>query len=150
VKGEDWSELQAELDKLKRKAAREAKQLVIRWHDSGDYFSLDYLVKALAFFEQNSDVVFYSYTKMVPLFKRFAQRLPKNFTVIFSEGGKADRMIDRETDRHARVFESLDELKAAGYKDTTENDLNAISDSLKIGLVYHGAKGKRFTTKEGV
>lgn len=34
--------LQSELDRAKRKAAKERKQLAIRVHDSGDFFSLEY------------------------------------------------------------------------------------------------------------
>ena len=42
---------------------------------------------------------------------------------------------------HSRVFESIEELTAAGYVDSSENDsVAATTTNNKIGLVYHGAK----------
>lgn len=141
---EDWSAFDAELKRLVKSA--KGKQVVIRIHDSGDFYSACYLRKWLALVSRFPDVVFYCYTKMVPLFKRWPEPLPRNLTVIFSEGGLADRLINQDVDRHSRVFESLDALLAAGYVDTTVNDLNALSPNHKIGLVYHGAKSKFFKT----
>jgi hypothetical protein len=126
-------------------AKRQGKQLIIRVHDSGDFYSLAYVQKWFRLMKLNPEVQFYAYTKMVPLFKKLA--LPSNFTLIFSEGGLADHKIDQTKDRHARVFDSLEALQAAGYDDTTKDDTMAFkSVSGKIGLVYHGAKAKKFTT----
>jgi len=135
--------------RIKLKSAnRLGKKIIIRIHDSGDYYNLDYINKWVGIIKEFPDVRFYSYTKMVPLFKKLT--LPDNLTIIYSEGGLADKLIDRENDRHARIFSSLDELLAAGYVDTTENDLNSIGPNKKVGLVYHGAKSKLFTTVGGV
>jgi hypothetical protein len=138
------SEMIAEIDTwLKKKSV---KHLKIRIHDAGDFYSAEYLNKWLSImthFIKDSRVSFYAYTKQVAMFKQFKALLliPNTFTVIYSFGGKQDASINAETDRHARVFESLDELQAAGYSDGTENDLVAASGtSNKIGLVYHGAK----------
>jgi hypothetical protein len=50
-------------------------------------------------------------------------------------------------DRHARVFQNRADMIAAGYQDTTTNDINAMGDNPKIGLVYHGAKSKAWNTE---
>lgn len=126
-------------------ASKRGQQLVIRIHSSGDMFSLDYLKQWLAVIEAFPTVQFYSYTKMVPLFKKYGE-LPPNFTVIFSEGGIADAQIT-EGDRHARVFDSLESLLEAGYDNAMEDDTVAFtSQSGKIGLYYHGAQSKQWTT----
>lgn len=120
------------------------KAKIVRIHASGDFYNLEYLNRWLKIVQACPSVRFYAYTKMIPLFR--GRPLPINFTVIFSEGGRWDNQIDQTKDRHARVFASLEELKAAGYVDTTENDINAMGINPKIGLVYHGAKSKVWTT----
>lgn len=107
----------------------------IRLHDSGDFYSPEYLNKWLKLAEENKEIIFYAYTKSVSFFKGL--ELPQNFIIIFSEGGKSDNLINTETDRHARIFKTSEELTAAGYIDATKNDLNAIKENKKVGLLIH-------------
>ena len=123
------------------------KKVVIRIHDSGDFYNMHYFEKWLQVIKEFPQVQFYAYTKMVPMFKHWLKTntLPENFTVIYSFGGLRDDLINKEVDRHSSVFESMAELVAAGYTDTTEDDKNAYkSVNGKVGLVYHGAKGKKW------
>lgn len=120
------------------------KPKFVRIHASGDFYSLTYLKKWVTIAQNCPETQFYAYTKAIPLFKKVS--LPANFTVIFSEGGKYDSQIERQSDRHARVFPSLDSLKKSGYADTTKNDINAIGKNHRIGLVYHGGKNNAWTT----
>jgi hypothetical protein len=102
-----------------------------------------YLDAWLTVMRLNPDVRFYAYTKMVGLLKLYQSqnKIPPNFTVIFSYGGKQDALIDPSTDRHSRVFGSVRELRAAGYANATKDDaVAAQGSSHKIGLVYHGTK----------
>lgn len=124
---------------------RKRKVKVLRIHDSGDFYSAEYRDAWFQVMRYNPTVRFYAYTKNLPLFHMV--KLPVNFTLIASEGGKYDKRINPEKNRHSRVFSSLEELHAAGYVDTTEHDKNAYeSKSNKIGLVYHGGKGKAWKT----
>lgn len=137
---------QIELDTLKKRAKKQGKQLVIRIHDSGDYYSLSYTKKWFNIMLNNEEVLFYSYTKMIPLFKKL-KTIPDNFTVIYSEGGVADHLIDINNDRHSRVFTTSEELENANYDNAMDNDLVAcLSDNNRIGLIYHGAKSKTWAT----
>lgn len=129
--GDFVSVIDAEIKKIKAD--------LIRIHDSGDFYSPEYLEKWIQVIKLNPTVKFYAYTKMVELIKKTT--LPDNFTVIFSLGGKQDNLIDRNTDRHSRVFSSLEELQALGYVNTSHDDTMALGDNPKIGLVYHGNKG---------
>ncbi len=123
---------------------RKRKVKILRIHDSGDFYSKAYLDAWLSIIELNPNIRFYAYTKMIPLFLN--KKLPANFTVIYSEGGKFDAMIDVSKDRHSRVFSDISELKQAKYADTTTNDINAIGDNKRIGLVYHGVNSKAWRT----
>jgi Gene product 88 len=123
---------------------RSVKTLKIRIHDAGDFYSQEYLDKWIAimrhYFETSPRVSFYAYTKMVRLIKQ-QTALPSNFTVIYSFGGSEDSFIDTSIDRHAKVFESQEDLINAGYTDGTEDDtVAALGLTRCIGLVYHGAK----------
>lgn len=114
----------------------------VRIHDSGDFYSREYLDNWLKIINSLSHVKFYAYTKMLPLFQGLT--LPPNFTVIYSFGGKFDSQIDTNKDRHSKVFATVKEMKQAKYVDTTTRDINAIGKNNRIGLVYHGSKGKEF------
>ena len=105
----------------------------VRIHSSGDFYSLKYLKTWVEIARSNPNIVFYGYTKSVPLFKHITA--PENFVFCFSTGGKKDDMI-KDTDKKAVIFDSMDELKQAGYTNCTENDM-AMIEADKIGLVYH-------------
>jgi hypothetical protein len=140
--------MQAELDDAKRRAHKRGQRVVIRIHDSGDFYSVPYLKRWLAIMDANPEIHFYAYTKQVRLFKRL--ETPANFRLIFSEGGIFDDEIDLNK-FHSRVFRTNEELHAAGYADASEDDLVAgIGDNPRIGLVYHGAASKEFTTHENI
>ena len=99
----------------------------------------------------NPTVEFYAYTKMVPIFNKLRANgeIPNNFTVIYSEGGIADKLINCTEDRHSRVFPSKDALISAGYDDASKDDTVAFTSSTgKIGLVYHGVKSRAWDTDQ--
>lgn len=136
--------------KLKR---AKDKTVYIRIHDSGDFFSLDYTLSwfnIMNHFKNYKNIKFYAYTKEVERFKALAVNYstiyPTNFSTIYSLGGKNDKLIDQEQDRHARVFQNETELNKLGYIDASSNDMLALTDNFKIGLVYHGTKGYDNTT----
>jgi hypothetical protein len=132
----------AEIEKWLKK--RTTKHLKLRIHDAGDFYSISYLnkwIEVMSHFETDSRVSFYAYTKQVEMFQNEKARLPSNFRAIFSFGGKQDKLIQTETEYHARVFETIESLNEAGYQNGTEDDMvAAIGPSLKIGLCYHGVK----------
>jgi len=108
----------------------------VRIHDSGDFFSADYFLAWLYIAEKTPDVLFYAYTKEVLMTKVY--QLPENFVLIYSMGGKQDRFIDLEEDRHAEVFPSMDALLEAGYTDQEDSDILAATlPTNKIGIVVN-------------
>lgn len=131
---------------IERKAER------IRIHDSGDFYSYEYLSKWLKIIDSLPHVEFYCYTKRVDLFKEYQINLPSNFTVIFSYGGKFDHLISPALDTHSAVFSSKEQLDRAQYLDATDNDdtiflLNKTKET-GIGLIYHGASSKNWGLRQ--
>jgi len=121
---------------LMNEEIRKKKATHIRIHDSGDFYSLSYLQKWLDIATQNTDIIFYAYTKSIKFFIN-GLLLPKNLKIIFSEGSKNDDLINTAKDRHARIFKSKELLAAAGYIDASTNDLKSITSNKKVGLIYH-------------
>jgi hypothetical protein len=74
-----------EIKTVKAKADKAGIQLVVRWHDAGDFFSKEYLDLAYDVAKSNPDVQFYAYTKMGDV---ATGATPKNFTMNFSSGSK--------------------------------------------------------------
>ena len=146
----DFADIMSAAVTLERlKAVRNEQRLFIRIHDSGDFYSEQYLAKWVDVMQRNPSVQFYAYTKQVSMFKKFKALglLPDNFKVIFSLGGREDALIDREHDRHARVFDTIESLNASGYVNGTDDDMVAASGASNlIGLVYHGVKNYTNTT----
>lgn len=115
----------------------------VRIHDSGDFYSQEYLNKWIAIANVNPNVEFYAYTKMVSMVK--STPLPSNLRIIFSFGGTQDASINVKSDRHSLVFEKPSHLKKYKYSDASKNDSIALKDNPRIGLLYHGTKSFKNT-----
>lgn len=134
-------DMHAEIQRWKRKIK------AVRVHDSGDFYSMDYLKSWLEIARLNTDVKFYAYTKSLPFVHKAYELglVPPNFRLIQSVGGLADNRI-RQDLPHARIFSTLKELHDAGYADASEtDDASAFGEGPFIGLVVHGARKGKFT-----
>lgn len=74
-----------EIRAIKVKTDKAGIQLVVRWHDAGDFFSKEYLDLAFDVARSNPDVQFYAYTKMGDV---ATANTPNNFIINFSSGSK--------------------------------------------------------------
>jgi hypothetical protein len=122
-----------ELSRIKKN-----KQVYIRIHDSGDFYSPAYFNKWVEIAIQNRDVRFYAYTKSHSFIRGI--ELPENFDLIFSLGSTKDELINTETERHSKIFYSSEEMQQYGYSDASEYDLLAtkwFTENNKIGLIIH-------------
>ena len=123
-----------ELSKVKK-----GKQVYVRIHDSGDFYSPSYFAKWLEIAQNNPSVRFYAYTKSHS-FIRGNFNLPDNFDLIYSLGSTRDELINQDSERHSKIFKTADEMQAAGYSDASHLDINAtkwVTENKKIGLLIH-------------
>lgn len=119
----------------------------IRVHDSGDFYSQDYVNKWADIAKANPHKNFYAYTKALHLNLDPLHSQP-NFKVIQSVGGNQDHKIDTSKP-HAFIFPSHEALAAAGYANASDSDLAAMDkNNTKIGLVIHGGRAKQFDPKD--
>jgi hypothetical protein len=116
------------------------KQIYIRLHGSGDFYSPDYIFKWAMIANNNPGIRFYAYTKSIELFNNLDYCIPENIDLIYSLGGKSDHLIDKDIDRHAKIFESDNDISNAGYINASYIDLLSTkwyNDNNKIGIVKH-------------
>lgn len=74
-----------EITALKGRAGKHGIDLVVRWHDAGDFFSKEYLDLAFDIARKHPDVKFYAYTKIADV---ATAEKPANFLINFSSGSK--------------------------------------------------------------
>jgi protein gp88 len=109
---------------------------IVRVHDSGDFFSQDYMDAWFDIAGEFPQKKFYAYTKSLHLDRG---RKPDNFQIIQSVGGLMDAEID-PTESHSRIFKSHYSRRKAGYVNGNKDDSPAINGETRIGLVYHGTR----------
>lgn len=141
--GTFWPKLDAELDDAERRASAKGRQVRVRIHDTGDFFSEEYLQAWLDTAGRHPGIRFYAYTKMVRLVH--GRELPDNLRVVYSYGGRCDRDLDRIRGSvpTAIVVRSDGEIPA-GYVDGSHDDWYA-SEGMSVALRYHGPSSREFT-----
>lgn len=94
----DWqgfkSQLSREIEEEYQKLSQKGVIIVVRWHDSGDFFNEKYLQIALDIAKTTPEVIHYAYTKSVGMVDKANK--PKNFVFNFSMGGVQDKSIKPE------------------------------------------------------
>jgi ferredoxin len=120
-----------------QKYARMYKNLYVRIHDAGDFYSEEYFDKWVSIALACPDVIFYGYTKMIRMLNSKRYDIPFNMTVIQSYGGTEDKSIDKKY-CHAIVVKTADDVPE-GYCVANDDDLTW-EKTVCIALVYHGSK----------
>ena len=112
---------------------------LVRIHESGDFFSGAYLDAWIEVAIRNPDLKFYCYSKSLQLFLNF--KLPANFYMTASYGGKWDHLIDEGFfTRYAKVFMTEDEANAAELE-VDHDDSHCFGDK-PFALLVHGTQPK--------
>ena len=113
----------------------------IRIHDSGDFFTREYLNAWLTIIPKYPALTFYCYTKEIALFRSVVEPLTlPNFHYVYSYGGRQDNAIT-DTDRRCDVFPNEETLTTAGYHDQADSDLLAIYGPPAVGIVVNNHRG---------
>lgn len=111
----------------------------VRVHDSGDFYSRQYLQKWLTIANNNKHINFYAYTNSIQFIKELTT-IPENFDFIFSDSGKQVNLIDYKKDRYTKIFDNIQDLEKNDFIDASNYDVLATkfySSNKKIGLIKH-------------
>nr|WP_281287442.1 hypothetical protein [Amycolatopsis cihanbeyliensis] len=107
----------------------------IRIHDSGDFFSDDYLQAWLDICRARPDTNFYAYTKEVSRFRALVEPgPPSNFLWVYSFGGTQDAALNPDVDRVADVFPDEVAIAEAGWASQEASDLLAVLGPRLVGV----------------
>ena len=135
------------MNKMFDEVKKKGKIKAIRVHDSGDFYSPDYIKKWTEIARANPELMFYAYTKSHhPALRKHLDELEKlpNFNIVQSLGSKYDHLID-PSKPHAVVFPDEATMKKAGYADAMASDLAAADkNNRKVGLYIHGQYDKSY------
>ncbi|MFF8786767.1 hypothetical protein [Streptomyces sp. NPDC015125] len=139
---EAW-ERQMTAELTHRRYRSQGSRTHVRIHDSGDYFSAEYLDAWLRIIRSAPEVVFYSYTKEVALFnERVREDPPGNFFWRFSYGGTQDELI-APGDLHVDVFPDEESLAEAGYTSQAPSDLRGAYGPETLGIPANNLPAQR-------
>mgnify|MGYP000116563582 CR=1 FL=1 len=110
---------------------------LVRIHESGDFFSGAYLDAWIEVAQRNPDLKFYAYTKSLQLFLYL--KLPTNFYITASKGGKFDHLLDH-FERYSVVV--ADENEAAELGLEVDHDDSHCFGNKPFALLVHGTQPK--------
>lgn len=111
----------------------------VRIHESGDFFSGAYLDAWIEVAHRNPDLQFYCYSKSLQLFLNF--KMPENFFMTASYGGKWDHLIDEGFfTRYSKVFMTEEDATSAGLE-VDHDDSHCFGDK-PFALLVHGTQPK--------
>ena len=121
-----------EINARYQKGLTNGYRTIIRWHDSGDFISEDYLKLIIEIATLTPNVLHYAYTKMVHIVK--ANELPPNFIFRFSidAGAPENDLIDKLKDKHAEV------VPKAIFKDYTYTQKEPVLNSKGMQMYEKG------------
>lgn len=114
---------------------------IVRVHVSGDFFSQVYFDAWIDIARNNPMTIFYAYTKALRFWVARLDRIPTNFKLIASRGGREDYLIDQYGLRCAEVVFSQAEAVEKGLEIDHDDSL-AIYGTQSFALLLHGTQPK--------
>jgi hypothetical protein len=112
---------------------------MIRVHVSGDYFSESYFKAWIEVARRMPHILFYSYTKSVPLWIKLRETAPANFRITASYGGRYDNLIAQYGLKFSKVVKDEAEAAALGLE-VDHDDSHAQGGEKSFALVVHAAQ----------
>lgn len=118
---------------------RGGKTKLVRFHQSGDFFSQAYFDAWLLVAKHNPDLIFYGYTKALRFWVNRLGDIPANFKIVASRGGSQDNLIEEHGLRSVRVVLSEDEAANAGLE-IDHDDTHAWNYDGDFAILIHGTQ----------
>ena len=113
----------------------------VRIHVAGDFFSQTYFDAWMEVAELRPDIVFYAYTKSIPFWIARKDKLPANFRLTASKGGKYDALIEKHELPSAEVIFHPDE--AGDMKIDHDDSLAKAANRDSFCLLLHGTQAPK-------
>lgn len=119
---------------------------VIRLHVGGDFKTRNYFRAWCLALLDRPDILGYTYTKSLPFWvlEREAGRIPPNFILTASYGGKADRLIEKHGLRYVKVVNTVAQAKSEGLPIDHDDRHASLRkyENINFALLIHGKQQK--------
>ena len=112
-----------------------------RVHDSGDFFNQRYFDAWLKLARNNPKCVYYAYTKSLNYWVNRLDKIPNNFKLIASYGGKHDHLIKKYNLISASVVYHPSDAEKLNLE-IDHDDSIAIENDRNFALLLHGTQPK--------
>ena len=119
---------------------RNGKTKRVRFHQSGDFFNQAYFDAWLLVARHNPDLLFYGYTKALPLWVKRLGEIPTNFKLVASRGGTHDELIGMFGLRSVRVVLSEREARRKWKLPIDHDDSHVWNYDGDFAIVIHGTQ----------
>ena len=114
---------------------------ICRVHVGGDFFNQKYFDAWMEVARLNPNTTFYAYTKSIPYWIANLGKIPTNFVLTASRGGRMDHLINAQSLKVAEVVFSLEEAEEKGLP-IDHDEYHAINDTGDFALLIHGTQPK--------
>ena len=115
---------------------------LVRFHQSGDFFSQAYFDAWLTVAQNHPEWIFYGYTKALPYWVKRLNVIPANFKLVASRGGTHDSLIEMFGLRSARVVLSEREARRKWKLQIDHDDTHCWKYDKDFAIVIHGTQPK--------
>ena len=122
----------------------------VRVHVDGDFYHQDYFLAWMAAARSNPNRWFYAYTKSLPIWIAHRKKVPKNFVLTASWGGKWDSLIEPNKLRSARIVFHPDEAERLGLEIDHDDSHARADDGHDFALLLHGAQKAGSTGSDAI
>jgi hypothetical protein len=119
----------------------QAPKKLVRIHESGDFWTENYLKAWLMVAAQRPQQTFYAYTKSLGMWYNLKDLIPSNFYLTASYGGTLDYMLDRYADVYQRIaYVVYTEQQAAELGLEIDHDDSHCLGDKPFALLVHGSQ----------
>ena len=125
---------------IEQSLAGKKKIKLVRFHQSGDFFSQAYFDAWLMFAQQHPEFIVYGYTKALPFWVKRLHALPANFKLVASRGGTHDHFIEMFGLRSARVVLSEREARRKWKLEIDHDDTHVWKYDKDFAILIHGTQ----------
>ncbi len=113
---------------------------LVRFHQSGDFFSQAYFDAWLMVAQQHPEWIFYGYTKALPYWVKRINLIPPNFKLVASRGGTHDALIEMFGLRSVRVVLSEREARRKWHLQIDHDDTHVWKYDKDFAILIHGTQ----------
>ncbi len=125
---------------IERSLLIKRKIKLVRFHQSGDFFSQAYFDAWLLVAQQHPEWIVYGYTKALPYWIKRLGSIPANFKLVASRGGTHDFLIEMFGLRSARVVLSEREARRKWHLPIDHDDTHVWKYDKDFAILIHGTQ----------